>query len=80
MTEHELKYPIETKDGRTLNKLQLKRLTIGELESVSEETQRTTKSIKMLAMSAQLSADDVRLMDAADFEEASDVVAGFLGA
>lgn len=74
-----LKYPIETKDGRRLTELKFEPLSIGDLESVEGETNSKTKSIKMLAMSAMISEDDVRKIKVIDFEGATDVVIDLMG-
>lgn len=74
-----LTYPIETKDGQKLTELTLNRLTIGDFESVSEEVNKQTRSVKLLALSASLSVDDIRRIDYDDFAKSSDLVADFMG-
>ncbi len=78
-TKVPLKYPVETSDGQKLSFLQLSRLSAGQLEQVSTETNRVTKSIMMLAFSTHQSAATIRLLDAADFEEASSRLVEYMG-
>lgn len=78
-TKFELRKAIETKDGRTITEIELGRLTVGDMEAVSSEANKMTKAIKMLAASLQLSADDVRKMDAQDFDDASNGLVELMG-
>lgn len=78
-TKFNLRKQIQTKDGQTLKDIELGRLTIGDLEAVSGESNSTTKSIKMLAFSLGLSEDDIRQMDAEDFNDAADNLVLLMG-
>jgi len=73
-----LQHPI-TVDGREISELNLRRITVGDLELMDKETTQLGKSIRLVALAAELSPDDVRRLDAADFQMVSERVAGFLG-
>jgi len=76
-TTIELKYPIEV-NGAPLSSVAMRRLTVGDLEIANTEKTDLGKSIRTVAMSADLAPDDVRKMDAADFTVLSEMVADFL--
>ncbi len=77
MTEFKLKYPI-TVDGEEISVLRLRRANVLDLELMGEEKGDLARSVKLVSQVADLAPDVIRQMDAADFNNASDVVAGFL--
>ncbi len=77
MTDFELKYPI-TVDGEEIRVLRMRRASVLDLELMGQEKGDLAKSVKLVSQVADLAPDVIRQMDAADFNNASDVVAGFL--
>lgn len=77
MTDFKLKYPI-TVDGEEIRVLRMRRATVLDLELMGQEKGDLAKSVKLVSQVADLAPDVIRQMDAADFNNASDVVAGFL--
>ena len=77
MTEFKLKYPI-TVDGEEIRVLRMRRASVLDLELMGQEKGDLAKSVKLVSQVADLAPDVIRQMDAADFNNASDVVAGFL--
>ncbi len=72
-----LKYPIEVA-GEKITNLNLRRVTVGDLELMNREKDELGKSICLLSLIGEVTPDDVRRLDAHDFNQASEVVAGFL--
>jgi len=73
-----LKYPIEA-NGEKIDSLKLRRVTVGDLEVMNKEPDELSKSIRLLSLIGEMAPDDVRKLDAHDFNQASSVVADFLG-
>jgi len=74
----ELQYPIEV-NGERITQLTLRRVTVGDLEIMNRETDDLAKAIRLLSLISELSPDDVRRLDAADFNRISEAVSDFLG-
>ncbi|OSM01652.1 phage tail assembly protein [Magnetofaba australis] len=77
-TKYQLRHPIQI-DGRTVQEINLRRLTVGDLEVMQHEQSDLGKSIQAIALSAQLSPEEVRLLDAEDFTQLGEVLGGFFG-
>ncbi len=74
----ELQYPIEV-NGERVARLNLRRVTVGDLEVMNREADDLGKAIRLLSLISDLSPEDVRRLDAADFNRASEAVSAFLG-
>jgi len=72
-----LKYPIEVA-GEQITRLNLRRVTVGDLELMNRENDELGKSICLLSLIGEIAPDDVRKLDAHDFNQASAMVADFL--
>ncbi len=71
-----LKYPIEVA-GEKITNLNLRRVTVGDLELMNKESDELGKSIRLLSLIGEVAPEDVRKLDAHDFSKASEVVADF---
>jgi len=78
MKKIKLDYPIEV-NGATCSELILRRVTVRDLEIMGQEKTQIAQSITLLSRLTDLAPDDIRNVDAADFDKASEVVEGFLG-
>ena len=75
----ELQFPIEYGD-ETIEWVELKRLTIGDVVKITASTEnQVDMSICIMAASAGLPADMIKLMDLADFVRMSQELASVLG-
>jgi len=72
-----LKYPIDVA-GEQITSLKLRRVTVGDLELMNCEKDELGKSIRLLSLIGEIAPDDVRRLDAHDFNQASEVTASFL--
>lgn len=72
-----LKYPIDVA-GEQITSLNLRRVTVGDLELMNREKDELGKSIRLLSLIGEIAPDDVRRLDAHDFNQASEAVASFL--
>ncbi len=72
-----LAYPIED-EGKQISTLELRRARVADLEVMERESGNMAKSIVLLSQLSGLSTDAIRQLDAADFDAASEQVAGFL--
>jgi len=77
MTTIHLKYPI-TSNGIEIKSVTLRRITVGDLEVVSPESSELGKSLKLVSMLGELSPEDVRKIDASDFNKFNEAVSDFL--
>ena len=74
----ELQYPVEV-NGERITRLNLRRVTVGDLEIMNREADDLGRAIRLLSLISDLSPEDVRRLDAADFNRASEAVSAFLG-
>jgi hypothetical protein len=73
-----LQHPIEVAGAR-VGVLTLRRPLVRDLEAMERAGERDiARSVALIANLAELSPDEVRTLDAADFMAVSGVVAGFL--
>ncbi|MEJ1398773.1 MAG: phage tail assembly protein [Candidatus Sedimenticola sp. (ex Thyasira tokunagai)] len=77
-TEFKLEHPIKSTDGSEISTLKVRRPRVKDIEIMEEETTQLGKSIRLLSLVAAISEDDIRSMDAKDFNTVSEAVAGFL--
>ena len=77
MTTIKLKHPI-TADGREVTKLTLRRPKVRDLERVDKVDGPIAKAVTLIADLAELTPDQVRELDAADFTAIEAEVSGFL--
>jgi len=73
----ELDHPI-TVTGEKITSLNLRRVTVRDIEIMNMEKSEMAKSIRLLAMISDHAEDDIRNLDVSDFNKASQVVADFL--
>jgi len=73
----ELDHPI-TVNGEKITRLELRRVTVRDIEIMNMEKSEMAKSIRLLAMISDNDEDDIRNLDVSDFNKASQVVADFL--
>ena len=73
-----LNYPIQI-DGIETDTLHLRRVTIGDMEVIENEKSERKKVIKLLARISGVSENEIRQLDATDFDKATDQVLVFLG-
>ena len=73
----ELKYPIQS-DGKEIKALHLRRVRVLDLEVMEQEKTQLAKSVRLLSQLTDIPPADIKRLDAADFNRASDVVEGFL--
>ncbi|MEJ1390126.1 MAG: phage tail assembly protein [Candidatus Sedimenticola sp. (ex Thyasira tokunagai)] len=78
-TEFKLKHPITGDDGREIAHIKVRRARVKDIEIMQEETTQLKQSIRLLSILAEISTDEVRNLDSADFNAVSDEVADFLG-
>jgi len=76
-TKVTLDYPI-TVDGKEIKFLELRRATVNDLEAIDSEPTDFAGSKIALSRLAEITPEDVGLLDAKDYEKASEVVLGFL--
>jgi hypothetical protein len=72
-----LRYPIQI-DGVQIKWLPLRRVIVADLEMMNEEKTELAKSIRLVSLVTEMAPDDIRRLDAADFNQISDQVSGFL--
>lgn len=77
MNQISLQYPINV-DGVEVGSLNLRRVTVADLEVMNQEKTELAKSIRLLSLLAEMTPDDIRKLDAADFNNVSEQVADFL--
>jgi len=65
-------------NGAAVARLSLRRVTVRDLEIISKESSELVKSIQLMAILSDNSEDDIRNLDATDFNKAGEVVADFL--
>jgi len=73
-----LEYPV-TSNGETLQRLNVRRPKVKDLEMVDGIEGEMAKSIRLLANLSDTTDDHIRDMDAGDFQKAADLVGDFLG-
>lgn len=78
MTEFTLKHPIQGDNGREIKTLTVRRPRVKDIEIMEEESTQLKKSIRLLSLLGEVSPEEVRRLDAADFNHISDEVVGFL--
>ena len=76
-TDVTLQYPIHI-DGVETAVLRLRRPRVVDLELMERERGELGKTIALISHLAEISPQSVRELDAADFQELSETVAGFL--
>jgi len=72
-----LKYPIDVA-GEQITSLNLRRVTVGDLEITNREKDELSKSICLISLIGEIAPEHVRMIDASDFNQASAVVESFL--
>jgi len=73
-----LKYPFKA-NGLEIKELNVRRPKVLDLELIDNVDGEIKKSITLLANLSDSSPDDIRGMDAGDFQQAAELVADFLG-
>ena len=75
-TEVKLQHPIEV-DGVRCEALRLRRPLVRDLELMERESSELAKTIALVSHLAEIAPQTVRELDAADFQQLSETVAGF---
>ncbi|MEJ1412792.1 MAG: phage tail assembly protein [Candidatus Sedimenticola sp. (ex Thyasira tokunagai)] len=78
-TEFKLDHPIKGDGGREITTISVRRPRVKDIETMEEEPTNLKRSIRLLSLVAELSGDEVRALDGADFNRISEAVADFLG-
>ena len=73
-----LKHPIEC-EGRTVNELTMRRVTVGDLEVMDQEKTDIARAVRLTSLVAALPPEAVRMLDAEDFTLIQGRLMGFLG-
>ena len=74
-----LEHPIKTSDGRSVESLNLRDMTIGDVEKASGGKSALSEDLALLSLLAQdLSPDDVGKLHPKDFAKAQEFLRGFL--
>ena len=76
-TPYTLQYPI-TIDGKEVRDVHLRRVLVQDLENIDDKDNNIQTSIKLISSLSGINPEDVRLMDASDFQALDDIVTGFL--
>lgn len=79
MERFDLKHPYENEDGVTVDCLNLRRPTVGDLELMESENARGTffRSKKLIGLVAGITPKEVCLLDVADWDKLNDKVMDF---
>lgn len=67
-----LDYPITLADGKTLDTLSVRRVTVGDMRSVAHLSTDVEQEIAMVAKVSGLVPEDIDLLDLSDYKKVQD--------
>ena len=75
--KYDLLYPIQG-TGRTIEQIELRRLTVGDFITIEHESNSSIRSRKLIEMASGLAPDELEKMDWSDYENLNGSLTSFL--